>query len=175
MAKPAVLPPEEWADWPDERLLDLVRAERAAWKRAGLGEKSAVLKLVVEESVRELSAAYGLDRSKWTWGEANRLTARHPLGLVPGLGWVFDPPHVPMPGGSGVPRVSTPSFGQSMRFLVDWGAPDMATLVVPFGVSGHVGSPHRMDQFPYWRGGDPAGAATRLARPPAGTPMVFRP
>ncbi len=159
----------------DERLLDLVRADRAAWKRAGLGEKSAVLKLIVEESVRELSAAYGLDRSKWTWGEGNRLTARHPLGLVPGLGLVFDPPHVPMPGGSGVPRVSTPSFGQSMRFLVDWGAPDAATLVVPFGVSGHVGSQHRMDQFPFWRGGDPSGAATRLARPPAGAPMVFRP
>jgi len=159
----------------DERLLDLVRADKAAWKRAGLGEKSAALKLVVEESVRELSAAYGLDRSKWTWGEANRLTARHPLGLVPGLGLLFDPPHVPMPGGSGVPRVSTPSFGQSMRFLLDWGTPEAATLVVPFGVSGHVGSPHRMDQFPFWRGGDPSGAATRLARPAAGAPMIFRP
>jgi len=159
----------------DERLLDLVRADKAAWKRARLGDKGAVLKLVVEESVRELSAAYGLDRAKWTWGEANRLTARHPLGLVPGLGLVFDPPHVPMPGGSGVPRVSTPSFGQSMRFLVDWGAPDAATLVVPFGVSGHVGSPHRMDEFPFWRNGDPSGAATRLEKPPAGTPMVFRP
>ncbi len=159
----------------DERLLDLVRADKSAWRRAGLGEKGSAMKLVVEESVRELSAAQGLDRSTWTWGEANRLTAHHPLGLVPGLGLVFDPPHVPMPGGGGVPRVSTPSFGQSMRFLVDWGAPEAATLVVPFGVSGHVGSPHRMDQFPFWRAGDPAGAATRLARPAVGAPMVFRP
>ena len=80
-----------------------------------------------------------------------------------------------MPGASGVPRVQTPLFGQSMRFIVDWGDPEAATLVVPFGVSGHVGSPHRMDQFRYWKDGDPEGAATRLDRPPAGPPLVFRP
>jgi hypothetical protein len=52
-----------------------------------------------------------------------------------------------------------------MRFVVDWGAPEETTLVIPFGVSGHLGSPHRTDQLAAWREGDPTGARTRLARP----------
>ena len=51
-----------------------------------------------------------------------------------------------------------------MRFIVDWGVPEEATLVIPFGVSGHVGSPHRLDQLPFWRDGDASGSATRLSR-----------
>ena len=81
------------------------------------------------------------------------------------MSWLFDPPSFPQQGATGVVRVASPTFGQSMRFIVDWGAPDEATLVIPFGVSGHVGSPHRFDQFPFWRYGDPSGAATRLSRP----------
>jgi penicillin amidase len=61
-----------------------------------------------------------------------------------------------------------------MRFIVDWGAPESATLVIPFGVSGHTGSPHRLDQLPYWRAGDPSGLATRLAGPARET-AVFVP
>ena len=159
----------------EERVLDVALADRAAWRRAGLGDKAAAMKLVVEKALRSLAEAQGLDRSRWSWGDRNRLNARHPLGLVPGLSRVFDAPRLPMAGASGVPRVQNQGFGQSMRFIVDWGEPDAATLVVPFGVSGHVGSPHRMDQFPFWKDGDPAGAATRLARPPAGRPLVFVP
>ena len=159
----------------EERVLDVALADRAAWRRAGLGDKAAAMKFVVERALRSLAEAQGLDRSRWSWGERNRLNARHPLGFVPGLSRVFDAPRLPMPGASGVPRVQNQAFGQSMRFIVDWGEPDAATLVVPFGVSGHVGSPHRMDQFPFWRNGDPTGAATRLARPPAGRPLVFVP
>jgi penicillin amidase len=159
----------------EERVLDVALADKAAWRHAGLGDKALAMRLVVEEALREIAEAQGLDRRTWTWGASNRLSARHPLGRLPGLSWIFDAPRIPMPGASGVPRVQTPAFGQSMRFIVDWGDPDAATLVVPFGVSGHLGSPHRMDQFRYWKGGDPSGAATRLARPPAGPPLVFRP
>jgi acyl-homoserine lactone acylase PvdQ len=84
---------------------------------------------------------------------------------VPGLSWLFDPPSFPQAGATGVVRVASPGFGQSMRFIVDWGAPDEATLVVPFGVSEHAGSRHRLDQLSFWRDGDPSGAATRLSRP----------
>ncbi len=160
---------------PEERILDVALADRAAWRRAGLGDKGAVMRLVVEEALRGIAAKQGLDRSTWTWGAANLLNAWHPLGRVRGLSRIFDAPHVPMPGASGVPRVQTPLFAQSMRFVVDWGAPEAATLVVPFGVSGHLGSPHRLDQFPFWKDGDPAGMATRLERPPVGKPLVFRP
>jgi len=147
------------------RVLDLARADDAAFRRAGLGAKAAFVGSVFGEALADLSARYGQDPSRFRWGEANRLAVRHPLGQVPGLSWLFDPPSFPQSGATGVVRVASGTFGQSMRFIVDWGAPGEATLVIPFGVSGHVGSPHRLDQLRSWRDGDPSGSETRLARP----------
>jgi penicillin G amidase len=147
------------------RVLDLARADDAAFRRAGLGAKAALVASVFREALADLSARYGKDASRFRWGEANRLDVRHPLGRVPGLSWLFDPPSFPQSGATGVVRVASGTFGQSMRFIVDWGSPGEATLVIPFGVSGHVGSPHRLDQLRFWRDGDPSGSATRLSRP----------
>ncbi len=154
---------------------DLLEADDAAFRAAGLGEKTAFLKGAAGEAVAALEKRYGTGRSRWRWGEANRLSVRHPLGYVPGLSWLFDPPRPVQSGAPGTPRAASPSFGQSLRWIVDWGAPEAATLVVPFGASGHVGSPNRLDQLPWWRAGDPGGAATRLARPPSGPPIRLRP
>lgn len=147
------------------RVLDLARADDAAFRGAGLGTKAAFVKGAWDDALADLEAKNGKDASQWSWGEANRLAVRHPLGRVPGLSWLFDPPSFPQAGATGVVRVASPGFGQSMRFIVDWGAPDEATLVVPFGVSEHAGSRHRLDQLSFWRDGDPSGAATRLSRP----------
>ncbi|MCM3875202.1 MAG: penicillin acylase family protein [Thermoanaerobaculia bacterium] len=147
------------------RVLDLARADDAAFRGAGLGPKADFVKGAWDNALADLGAKNGKDASRWRWGEANRLAVRHPLGRVPGLSWLFDPPSFPQEGATGVVRVASAGFGQSMRFIVDWGAPDEATLVIPFGVSGHAGSPHRLDQLPFWRDGDPSGAATRLSRP----------
>ncbi len=149
---------------PEYRALDLARADDAAYVRAGLGPKGSFVKGAWDAATRELEAKYGKDEGRLRWGEANRLRVRHPLGRVPGLSWLFDPPSFAQQGATGVVRVASPTFGQSMRFIVDWGAPGDTTLVVPFGVSGHVGSRHRFDQLRYWRDGDSSGAATRLAR-----------
>jgi penicillin amidase len=157
------------------RAVDLVMSSPEAFKRAGLGDKSAFLDRVAKAALAELSSRFGRDERSWTWGDANRLAVRHPLGRIPGLSWLLDPPSFPQPGATGVVRVTAPTFGQSMRFIVDWGDPAAATLVVPFGVSGHAGSPHRFDQLPYWRNGDPDGVATRLARPPTGSVLTFVP
>ena len=147
------------------RVLDLARADDAAFRGAGLGPKAAFVRGAWADALADLEAKNGKDASRYRWGEANRLAVRHPLGRVPGLSWLFDPPSFPQQGATGVVRVASQTFGQSMRFIVDWGAPDKATLVIPFGVSGHVGSRHRLDQLPFWRDGDPSGSATRLARP----------
>lgn len=154
---------------------DLLEANDAAFRAAGLGGKDAFLKGVADDAVAALEKRYGKGRSRWSWGEANRLSARHPLGYVPGLSWLFDPPRSPQSGAPGTPRAASPAFGQSLRWIFDWGEPEAATLVVPFGTSGHVGSPHRLDQHASWRAGDPGGTATRLSRPPAGTPIRLRP
>jgi penicillin amidase len=147
------------------RVLDLARADDTAFRRAGLGAKAGFVDGVFGEALADLSARWGRDSSRFRWGEANRLAVRHPLGRVPGLSWLFDPPSFPQSGATGVVRVASGAFGQSMRFIVDWGAPGEATLVIPFGVSGHVGSPHRLDQLRSWRDGDPSGSATRLSQP----------
>jgi len=147
------------------RILELARADDAAFRRAGLGAKAALVGRVFDETLADVSARSGEDPARSRWGEANRLAVRHALGRVPGLSWLFDPPSYPQSGATGVVRVASGTFGQSMRFIVDWGAPDEATLVIPFGVSGHVGSPHRLDQLPFWRDGDPSGLATRLSLP----------
>ena len=151
------------------RVLDLVRADEAALSRAGLGSKAAFVRGAFEAATLEIAS-----KADKSWGEADRLAVRHPLGRVPGLSWLFDPPSFPQSGASGVVRVASPTFGQSMRFILDWGTPGEATLVIPFGVSGHVASPHRFDQLPFWRAGDPSGEATRLARPARET-AVFTP
>jgi penicillin amidase len=154
---------------------DLLEAGDAAFRDAGLGGRDTFLKGAADDAVATLGKRYGTDRSKWSWGEANRLWARHPLGYVPGLSWLFDPPRPYQSGAPGTPRAASPAFGQSLRWIFDWGEPEAATLVVPFGTSGHVGSPHRFDQLPSWRAGDPDGKATRLARPPAGAAIRLRP
>jgi penicillin amidase len=153
----------------------LLEADDAAFRAAGLGERAAFLKAVADEAVAELAKRQGGDPAKWSWGEANRLAVRHPLGRVPGLSWLFDPPRPVQSGAPGTPRAASPSFGQSLRWIVDWGTPGEATLVVPFGISGHVGSPHRLDQLTPWSAGDPEGRATRLSRPPSGPPIRLSP
>jgi penicillin amidase len=147
------------------RVLDLARADDAAFRGAALGPKATFVKGAWDEALADLEAKNGRDVSRFPWGEANRLAVRHPLGRVPGLSWLFDPPSFPQGGATGVVRVASPTFGQSVRFIVDWGAPGEATLVIPFGVSGHAGSRHRFDQLPTWRDGDPSGAVTRFSRP----------
>ena len=154
---------------PDARLLELARSPDAAFRRARLGPKRELVRAAWSAARADLSARFGKDEARWTWGASNRLAVKHPLGRLPGLGWLFDPPSFPQSGAGGTPRVATPTYGQSMRFVVDWGAPEEATLVIPFGVSGHLGSPHRTDQLADWRAGDPSGARTRLAREPVET------
>ncbi|MFI5120026.1 MAG: penicillin acylase family protein [Thermoanaerobaculia bacterium] len=157
------IPPE--IGLPEYRVLDLARANDDAFRRAGLGAKAALVGRAFGEALADVAARDGRDPAHTRWGDANRLAVRHPLGRVPGLSWLFDPPSFPQSGATGVVRVASGTFGQSMRFIVDWGAPEEATLVIPFGVSGHVGSKHRFDQLPFWRDGDPPGMATRLSRP----------
>ena len=154
---------------------ELVEADDAAFRAAGLGPRNTFLAGAARDAVAALEERWGKEHARWSWGEANRLAARHPLGRFPGLSWLFDPPRPPQAGAPGTPRAASPTFGQSLRWIVDWGAPEEATLVVPFGASGHVGSPNRLDELPFWRGGDPGGGVTRLARPPSGEPIRFSP
>jgi penicillin amidase len=155
-------------DWynNDATLLAALRAPAEVWHRAGLGDRDRVLSAAV--------GAIGLDGPDW--GEANRLAAPHPFGRSGGpLAWIFNPPQPRLSGCSRCVRVATPDFGQSMRMVVDFADPEATTLVLPLGVSGHVGSPHRTDQQQDWLEGDVDGRTTRFHAPAADLPMVFTP
>jgi len=153
-----------WYD-SDPTLLAALRATPEAWRKAGLGDRDAVL----GDAVRGVS----LDG---TWGERNRLEAKHPFGRRGGpLAWLFNPPRLPLPGCDRCVRVATPGFGQSMRLVVDFADPEATTLVLALGTSGHLGSPHRTDQLGDWLDGDPEGQRTRLHAPAVGAPLVFTP
>src|SRR5262249_5826887 len=149
----------------DPTLLAALRASPEAWKKAGLGDKDAVLGAAVRE--------VALDGA---WGERNRLNVEHPFGRGGGpLAWIFNPPEPVLPGCDRCVRVATPHFGQSMRFVVDFSDPEATTVVLPLGVSGHLGSPHRTDEQRDWLQGDPDGTRTRFHAPAVGPPMVFSP
>jgi penicillin amidase len=58
-----------------------------------------VIGRALEAALKDLQQRYGRDRSAWTWGRAHIALGRHQaLGLVPGIGWLFNV-EVPSPGG----------------------------------------------------------------------------
>lgn len=155
-----------WADR-DSVPLALLRADQAAWTRLGLGDRGQAF----EQSLRR--AAEGPDWNQ-AWGRVNRLGIPHPIGRAGGiLGWLFNPPAADQEGAARCVRVAGADFGQSLRFLVDWGRPEETRLVLPLGASGHLGSRHRHDQQRDWLGGDPEGRRTRLLQAASGPGMRF--
>lgn len=153
----------------DAWLLAAVAAPPAAWTAAGLGDKAALM----AASLQDARARPEWDRA---WGRANEVRMRHPFGLGGGvLGWLFNPPAVRIPGSARAIRVMSGTHGQSMRMVVDLADLDATRLVIPLGVSGHLGSVHRADQSRDWREGDAEGRRTRLRGDPAGPALVFRP
>ncbi|MBL0209302.1 MAG: penicillin acylase family protein [Holophagaceae bacterium] len=156
------------SDTDDALLREALKADQDAWTRAGLGDKQEALSEAARLARKQLEAG------PRTWGESNRLAIQNPLGRAGGvLGWAYNPPRVGQKGANHSVRVAKPGFGQSMRLIVDWGDADATTLVVPLGVSGHLGSSHRHDQLKHWREGDPAGQATRLKQAERGSGLVF--
>ncbi len=157
------------SDTGDALLREALRVDQEAWTRAGIGDKGQALAEAQRQGMKQLKGG-----SK-TWGERNRLDIQHPVGRAGGLlGWFFNPPRQAQSGANHTVRVAQPDFGQSMRFILDWGDPEGATLVVPLGVSGHLGASHRHDQQKDWLKGDPAGQKTKLKQDASGSGMLFQ-
>lgn len=157
-----------WAER-DSVPLALLRADQAVWTRLGLGDRAQAF-----EQARRRAA----EAPEWaqTWGRANRLGIAHPVGRGGGLlGWLFNAPAAEQDGATRCVRVAGPDFGQSMRFAVDCGRPEDTRLVLPLGVSGHLGSGHRHDQQQDWLKGDPGGRRTRLQQAAEGAGLRFVP
>ena len=156
------------SDTDDSVLREALKAGQDGWTRGGLGDKQEALSEAARQTKQQM------ETSPKTWGKYNRLDIQHPVGRAGGaLGWLFNAPHIIQSGANHTIRVAKPDFGQSMRFIVDWGDPDATTLVVPLGVSGHLGSSHRHDQTEDWHKGDPLGQRTRLKQEERGSGLLF--
>ncbi len=156
------------SDTDDSVIREALKVDQDAWTRGGLGDKQEAL----SEAARQTRMQ--MEKGPKTWGEYDRLDIQHPIGRAGGLlGWLFNPPRIMQSGANHTIRVAKPDFGQSMRFIVDWGDPDATTLVVPLGVSGHIGSGHRHDQLKNWRQGDPFGQITRIKQDSRGSGLAF--
>ncbi len=91
-----------------------------------------------------------------TWGRANVLNMRHPLGrAAPLLAAWLDMPASPMPGDLNVPRVQAPAIGASQRFAVIPGREESGYFHMPGGQSGHPMSPFYDAGHRDWAEGEP--------------------
>lgn len=79
-----------------------------------------------------------------TWGEQNAAAIRHPLsGVLPEfIAQWLDMPRQPLPGDNYMPRIQSPNFGASQRFVVAPGAEEQGYFSMPGGQSGHPLSPY---------------------------------
>jgi penicillin amidase len=92
-----------------------------------------------------------------TWGERNRAQIVHPFSRVlPRLltNWL-NLPADPLPGDSYTPRVQTPTFGASERFVVAPGREEEGLFQMPGGQSGHPLSPFYRAGHEAWVRGEP--------------------
>jgi penicillin amidase len=108
-----------------------------------------------EVAARAASAPGGL--AAYRWGVRNHTGIHHPLAeAVPGLGWLTDPPDVPVAGDALVPRVATPGFGASERLVVSPGHEDRGIFEMPAGQSDNPLTPYYGAGEAAWVNGAPA-------------------
>ena len=114
------------------------------------------LLLASVDSVLDELRAIGPRLGDRTWGERNTASIRHPLSrAVPLLGRWLDMPAVPLPGDNHMPRVQSPSFGASERFVVSPGHEEDALFQMPGGQSGNPLSENYADGEADWVSGRP--------------------
>lgn len=163
------LAPKDYRNYGEDLwMLAAAQATSKQWQAAGLGDKAAFTQACLREAMAQ---------PEWNrpWGQVNELRIKHPFGHGGGLlGWVFNPAAQRIPGSAKSIRVMTGTHGQSMRMVVDLSDLDATRLVIPLGLSGHLGSAHRTDQAAAWCVGDPRGQQTKLHQPARQT-LTFAP
>ncbi|SEJ13136.1 penicillin amidase [Nitrosomonas eutropha] len=102
------------------------------------------------------------------WGEENTAAIRHPLSraLPTWIAAWLDMPADQLPGDHHMPRVQTPNFGASLRFVVAPGEEENGYFQMPGGQSGHPLSPYYGSGHSDWVAGN---ASPFLPGPPQQT------
>ena len=132
----------------EEQPVHLLAPEYASWPDLLLAAADDVLAGLKEK---------GLAPDEAAWGRQNTARIRHPLSrALPGfLAKHLDMPADPLPGDNDVPRVQTPAFGASQRFVVSPGRESEGIYHMPGGQSGHPLSPYYRAGHDAWVKGEP--------------------
>lgn len=119
----------------EQRPLHLLPPEYANWDQ--------LLETCAQRIAVEMQAQPGGIAAR-TWGEQNTANIQHPLSRVlPGfIAQWLDMPRDPLPGDSYMPRIQSPNFGASQRFVVAPGKEEHGYFSMPGGQSGHPLSPY---------------------------------
>jgi penicillin amidase len=117
---------------------------------------NALLLAAADDVLAEAGQA-GVTPARFTWGSHNTLRMRHPFSrfLPAPLARFLDMPPQPLPGGSDMPRVQSPTQGASERLVVSPGHEAEGIFHLPGGQSGHPLSPYYRAGHEAWVKGEP--------------------
>lgn len=124
-----------------------------------------------EQIAAALERAWGKGRGRWgpkveawNYGILHPLLLRHPLGVLPVVGSIFNRGPVPVPGSpnsvvafTGLwqgENQQTVIFGPSMRWVADLADPDHSLAMLLPGQSGHLSDAHYDDQLQGFAAGE---------------------
>lgn len=155
------------SSYPDFIMPRLNQAEHAVWKLieqrplhllpSGSGDWDNVLAVSAQRVAERMQTRPGGIPAR-TWGEVNTADIRHPISrALPEwiAKWLNMPPDQ-LPGDHHMPRVQTPDFGASLRFVVAPGKEEQGFFQMPGGQSGHPLSPYYGSGHSDWLTGKPS-------------------
>ena len=123
------------------------------------------------DSVGTLRRRAGENPEAWSWGRVRPLTLRHPTGVGPVLGAVFNRGPIETGGdGNTISQalsppddpLAEPLVYPSLRMVIDSGAWGDSRYCLPGGQSGNPCSPHYDDQLRLWLHGEGVPIAWRV-------------
>lgn len=139
-------------------LLRIVQDPTSPWW--GPEGRDALVTRALTKTARTLTEKLGPDRTKWQWGRLHVMRFMHPIGRVPGLGWIFNATSPPT-GGDGF-TVNNGGFNAlnfrqvavaSYRQIIDVADWDRSISIHTTGQSGLPFHKHYRDFVPLWASG----------------------
>ncbi len=141
-------------------MASLLRNEQSPWwdnvSTSTKETRQMILTLSFKDAIEDLETSLGKNQQQWKWEKVHLLTHKHPLGILPVIGKLFNVGPLPAPGGRETINnldfpidssgVYTISYGPALRRILDFGNPNFGRSVLPTGQSGHLLSKHYDDQ-----------------------------
>lgn len=123
----------------------------ARWLPPGDADFDATLMASLDDGLDRIERRlHRNDPAAWHWGETIPLTFHHPLDSLPVAGRFFDVGPYPQAGTTSTVKATAPSYGPSMRMVVDFSNFDNSVQNLTLGESGQISSPYYYDQFQAW-------------------------